>query len=164
MTDVASTQAPCSPASFGVDPIDLLVPRPRPLRRSLALAGGLVLIIVAVVLGATTGLIRPRLGLDLAASYTEAGAASRAALSFNVPLNRLSPREAPARSRARSRGGGSKGGSEGRRPPTTGPQGHSYTWGTTRGVLVNRPTAQFCRNTGHGIIVTLPLTTGGRSG
>jgi hypothetical protein len=97
MTDVASTQAPCSPASFGVDPIDLLVPRPRPLRRSLALAGGLVLIIVAVVLGATTGLIRPRLGLDLAASYTEAGAASRAALSFNVPLNRLSPREAPAR-------------------------------------------------------------------
>ena len=91
MTDVASTQAPCSPASFGVDPIDLLVPRPRPLRRSLALAGGLVLIIVAVVLGATTGLIRPRLGLDLAASYTGA------ALSFNVPLNRLSPREAPAR-------------------------------------------------------------------
>ena len=84
MTNMTWTQVPDSPVSFDVDPIDLLVPRPRPLRRSLALLGIPVFIIIAVVLSATTGLIRPKLDLDFNASYTAAGATSRPALSFNV--------------------------------------------------------------------------------
>jgi len=84
MTHMTSTQVPDTSMSFDVDPIDLLVPRPRSLRRSLALLGIPVFIIIAVALSATTGLIRPKLGLDFNASYTAAGATSRPALSFNV--------------------------------------------------------------------------------
>src|ERR1019366_9092372 len=84
MTNVTWTQVRDSPATSDVDPIDLLVPRPRPLRRSLAMSGILVLAVIAVVLSATTGLIRPKLGLEFNDSYTAASATSRPSLSFNV--------------------------------------------------------------------------------
>jgi hypothetical protein len=70
-----------------LDPIDLLVPRPRPLGRSLVLSGLLVVVVIVVVLCATTGLIRPRLGLEFNDSYTAASTTSRPSLGFNVRNN-----------------------------------------------------------------------------
>jgi hypothetical protein len=48
------------------------------------MAGILVLAAMAVTLSATTGLIRPKLGLEYDDSYTAASATARPGLSFNV--------------------------------------------------------------------------------
>ncbi len=86
MTNVARTQAP--EAQWSVepqpDPIDLLVPPPRTLRRSLVLMAITALVLVLVVAVANTGLVRPKLGLVPNASYTAAGSTTLPSLAFDV--------------------------------------------------------------------------------
>lgn len=83
MTNVTWTQAPEAPL-VDVDPIDLLVPPPRRLRRSLFLAGITVLVIVVVIALSSTGLVRPKLGPTSNASYRAASSSTTPNLAFNV--------------------------------------------------------------------------------
>jgi hypothetical protein len=87
MTNVALTQVPETPWSVDPDPVDLLVPPPRSFRRSLLLTVAAVLVAVVVVFVSSSGLLRPKLALDLNASYTAAGPTSRPSVSFTVQNN-----------------------------------------------------------------------------
>jgi hypothetical protein len=87
MTNVAWTQAPEAPWSVHVDPIDLLVPPPRSFRLSLTLTVVTALVLAAVALTGSSGLVWPRLGLTSDASYTAAGPTSSPSLTFNVQNN-----------------------------------------------------------------------------
>jgi hypothetical protein len=87
MTNMALTQASEAPWSVDLDPIDLLVPPPRGFRRSLVLTGIAVLVLFVIALTGSSGLLRPKLGLALDASYTAAGPTSRPSLTFNVQNN-----------------------------------------------------------------------------
>lgn len=70
--------------SVDLDPIDLLVPPPRRLRRSLPLTAITVLAVVVIVAICNTGLVRPKLGLTPGASYTAAGSSTKPSLAFDV--------------------------------------------------------------------------------
>ncbi len=84
MTNVASTQAPEALLSVDIDPIDLLVPPPRGIRRSLPLTAIAVLVVVIVVAMCNAGLVRPKLGLTPDASYTAAGSSTKPSLAFDI--------------------------------------------------------------------------------
>jgi hypothetical protein len=87
MTNVAWTQAPEAPWSVDLNSIDLLVPPPRSFRRSLVLTAVTVVIVFGIVVVTSSGLLRPKLGLEMNASYTAAGPTSRPNLAFNVRNN-----------------------------------------------------------------------------
>jgi hypothetical protein len=87
MTNVTLAQIPEAPWRVDLDPIDLLVPPPRSFRRSLVLTGLAVLVLSVVAFTASSGLLRPKLGVALDASYTAAGPTTTPSLTFNVENN-----------------------------------------------------------------------------
>jgi hypothetical protein len=70
------------------DPVDLLVPPPRSMTRSVGLAIVVAVVVIGVVTILNVGVVRPRLGLDLSSSsFTQAGPTSRPGMTFIVRNN-----------------------------------------------------------------------------
>jgi hypothetical protein len=87
MTNVTVTQAPYAPWSRDLDPIDLLVPPARSFRRALLLTLFTAIVLFAVAFAGGSGLLWPKLGLGLDASYAAASSTTRPSMTFNLQNN-----------------------------------------------------------------------------